>query len=130
MKKIFLMIPLSFITLTSYANNFICPFTDYFSISAPSGYTITSLSPDGNVLTAQQGPLDFTTFCKDPSSIASGKIFVTLSTSDCDLCTLHIIDGPYEMNPTVSYVTCVGHLKFNGMEHVWGTYSYKLRFSH
>lgn len=130
MKKIFLIALLSSIALNAYADNLICPFTDYFEISTPPGYTITSISSADNVVVEQQGPLNFVTHCKDSGSTKSGKVYVTIASNDCDLCTLHITDGPYEMNPTVNFSSCVGRLTFNGTDHVWGTYTYTLRFSH
>lgn len=111
------------------AQPLVCPFTDYFTISAPAGYTISSLSSDGNLLVNKQDPWHFSASCLDLTSPQSGNAFVTISTDQFDLCTLHIVDGPYEMNPTVTFVNCVGGLKYMGMDHVWGTYTYKLKFT-
>jgi len=130
MKKFFFITLLSSIALNTYANNLICPFTDYFVISAPDGYTITSISSADNVEVEQKDSFNFMTHCKNATSTKSGKVYVTIASSHCDLCTLHITDGPYEMNPTVTFSTCVGRLKFSGTDHVWGSYTYTLRFSH
>lgn len=131
MKKLFLIgLLLSLTHINAYAKSLVCPFTDYFTISAPSGYAITSLLSDGNIVTANQSSTNFTTSCRDYTSRDSGKAYLTVSVDKYSLCTIHLIDGPYEMNPIINFVNCVGRLKYTGIEHAWGTYNYKLKFSH
>lgn len=113
----------------SYANSFICPFTDYFTVVAPTGYSIVSLSSDGNIITNFEGSNHFSLHCKDYTSTASGKAYLTVSENNTNLCTLHITDGPYEMNPVVNFVNCAGKLKYMGIAHDKGTYTYSLMFT-
>lgn len=132
MKKLILvasLIPL-LTSLDVNARALICPFTDYFTISAPVGYAIASLSSDGNIVANIQDPTHFTTGCKSYTSTESGNAYMTVAVDAYSLCTLHIVDGPYEMNPYVNFVNCVGGLKYSGMDHDWGTYNYKLKFTH
>lgn len=131
MKKISLIAGLAslFIFTEVNAQSLICPFTDYFYVSTGTPAIISSLNADGNVLVQKEDSLNFTTSCKSNTSTSSGNVYLTVKLDDCNLCTLHILDGPYEMNPTIVFVNCVGNLVFSGMDHAWGTYTYKLKFS-
>ncbi len=110
------------------AQPLICPFNDYFTINSLDQVMISSLSSDGNVIANKIDPYKFIASCKSTTSTSSGNVYVTVKLDDSNLCTLHIVDGPYEMNPNIIFVNCVGRLKFSGMDHVWGTYQYTLKF--
>lgn len=128
-KSILIGLLFSSLVTSTYAKTMVCPFTDYFAITAPAGYAISSLVSDGNVVTENQGPRNFIISCKDKSSKSKGKAYLTLSKDKYNLCTLHIVDGPFEMNPTVSFINCAGDLQYAGIDHVWGTYTYTLKFT-
>lgn len=130
MKKMLLTgLALAMTAFNANAKTQICPFTDFFAISAPPGYTISSIISDGNIISTSQGPRNFTISCKDYASTRSGKVYLTVGIDQDNLCTIHITDGPYEMNPYVNFVNCTGDLQYSGIEHERG-YSYTLKFTH
>jgi hypothetical protein len=129
MKKIVMIFSaLSLITFNVYAKPQVCPFVDYFTVNAPYGSMISKLDSNGNIYASLSDPLHFTTFCKDKTSSLSGNAYVTVSMSAVGACHLQVLDGPYEMNPSVIGVYCDGKLKYIGMDHEWGGYTYNLKF--
>lgn len=62
-------------------------------------------------------------------STKSGVAIVTIGSNVENTCTLAILDGPYEMNPTVASVNCLGATHYTGIAHEHGTYQYTLNFS-
>ncbi|MDA8561723.1 hypothetical protein N9L02_01250 [Gammaproteobacteria bacterium] len=128
MKKLFSLCTFSIIFLNSFAQELICPFTDSFFIDAPPQYTISSLTTDGNIISDTKTLLNFQLKCKSFTSTESGEAFLIISKNSTDLCTLHIIDGPYEMTPIISFIECVGNLKYASFKHSWGTYEYIIKF--
>lgn len=112
------------------AQPLVCPFTDYFIISSTNPSMIASLSSEGNVFAKKTDPLNFVTSCRSSTSMSSGTAYVTVKSDENNVCTLHILDGPYEMNPNIIFINCVGNMRFSGMDHVWGTYTYTLKFSY
>lgn len=111
------------------AQPLVCPFTDTFKISSATRLTMTSLASDGNVVVISLDPLVFQATCKSFTSTSNGNVYFTLKKDDANLCTLHLIDGPFEMNPTITFINCIGQMQFVGMDHAWGTYSYTLKFA-
>lgn len=104
-----------------------CPFTDNFTVIAPSGYVVKSLFAFGNITTAIKDPTHFKISCKSDATTENGQALLIIGTI-ANECTLIILDGPYENNPSVISSTCTKNLKYIGMNHAWGTYQYKLNF--
>ena len=131
MKKLILISSLLALGISTTANAkpLMCPFTDYFNISAPSGNSILDLFTEGNISATIRDYLHFTTSCKDNNNSDSGYAYLTFGDS-VQGCGLVILDGPYQNNPEVVFQTCLGNLKYTGMDHDWGTYTYKLKFSY
>ena len=116
------------VSTNTIAKPLICPFTDHFSISASPAITILGLEYDGNVSGMISDATHFDLYCKDNSSTKNGNAYLIVGTEK-NQCKLTILDGPFEMNPTVSNIHCTGNLKYAGIDHELGTYRYKLKFS-
>lgn len=114
--------------LLSEAKTLSCPFTDSFSLNGPVGTYILNASSEGNLKITKPSSTYFSLSCGDDQKSNSGDVFVDIGISDNNKCSLTIHDGPYEMNPTVSTVYCNGKLKYAGMDHVYGSYTYTLKF--
>lgn len=109
------------------AQPLVCPFTDHFTVSAPSGYVIQNLITDGNITGVIKDEFHFNTSCKSDSTTGSGHAYLTLGNGNTT-CYLTILDGPFENNPSVISVSCNGDARYAGMDHVKGSYSYTLKF--
>ena len=103
-----------------------CPFTDNFHIS---GATLQQLASDGNLAVQQKSPTNFTDTCANNQSANAGNIYLTVNNTAGGSCKLTILDGPYEMNPSITSSACQGGLQFGGMDHAYGTYDYNLKFN-
>ena len=110
------------------AQPLICPFTDYFTISGPIGLSIGELRLDGNLSGKIEDSFKFTTSCKSNGNTGSGHAYLTVGV-DTRQCSLTILDGPFENNPVIMSANCTGGLKYTGMDHETGSYSYKLKFA-
>jgi hypothetical protein len=108
-----------------------CPFTDNFSIvdmSHPNDAVIQALSSSGNIAVSLHSFTSFTTSCGNNASANDGNAYVTVANSTGGICYLTILDGPYEMNPSVTSVNCLGNLIYSGIGHQYASYSYQLNF--
>lgn len=126
--KICFIIILAGLPIITHAKTLSCPFSDNFSIDGPVNTHIIKSFVKGNLKMTQPSPAYFSLSCGD-SQFRSGDLFIDIGTSDCNKCSLIIHDGPYEMNPSVSYVYCSGDFKFSKLDHVSGSYDYTLEFS-
>lgn len=127
MKKI-ISIMTAFIITNSFAQPLMCPFTDHFYIDAPLGYGVKSLLLDGNITGNIVDPLHFILSCRSDTTTANGTAYVVIRDTVNNACNLTIVDGPYEKNPKL-LGNCTGNLRFTGVDHAWGTYTYKLKFT-
>lgn len=130
MKKSILISSLLALGITSQtnANSLMCPFTDHFNIGTTNGFVIKELLTDGNISAIAKDIFNFNLSCKSNSNSESGHAYLTVVDSSNNLCDLTILDGPYENNPQVIFINCTGNVKYLGMDHVWGSYVYKLKF--
>ena len=102
----------------------ICPFTDYFNVI---GANVRDLLTDGNLNGKITDNNNFTTSCKSNSSTGSGHAYVAI-TNGTEICYLTILDGPFENNPSIMSANCSAGLRYTGMDHSKGTYTYTLKF--
>jgi hypothetical protein len=110
----------------------VCPFTDHFKIQAPLPLHIMSAATDNNLLYNQINYDYFTLSCPSVRQTESGNVFLVIGMSDNLKCSLTIHDGPYEMNPSVTMVSCDipnNRISFVGMDHAYGSYNYILKFT-
>ncbi len=131
-KKILICASISLLTLPAFAktNRLSCPFTDYFAVSAPGLSKIINIPViQGNIKFTQQSDIFFTLSCGDDRSSDAGDLSIDVGYDDQNKCSLGIHDGPYAMNPSVTYVNCKGNIKYDGIDHVFGSYNYTLKFS-
>lgn len=118
------------LSLSSNANAMICPFTDYFAIDIPTNGKILNYPYVlGNLRFEKQTDTFFQLSCNNNSDTSSGDLYIDVGINQYNMCTLTVHDGPYVNNPEVTNVICTGNLNFNGIDHVWGSKSYKLKFS-
>ncbi len=130
MKKAFLISSLLACGMltAAHAQPQICPFQDQFIIMAPTGNLIKRLNSDGNVYANITDATHFSIFCKDRTNRNPGHAYVTVGTDPANYCNLSILDGPFEMNPSVVSINCGGSLHYAGIDHEYGTYLYTLNF--
>lgn len=114
----------------SQAKTLICPFTDKFTVASPATTKILNAKTEGNLRYIQQSDTYFTLSCGDDHIGSSGDLFINIGYDNENHCKLKIHDGPYEMNPSVTEVSCIGTKKYTyiGMDHPYGTYDYTLKF--
>lgn len=138
MKKLFIflfaLICISSIANASQSKLGSCPFTDNFNIKDQThpkvgDVIIQSLSSTDNLSVSLTSYTTFNTGCANNSSSASGTAYLSLSNSTGGTCALTISDGPYDMNPSVTSANCLGSLKYAGMDHVYSSYNYTLKFT-
>lgn len=107
-----------------------CPFTDYFALSVPStAKIINTPSIKGNLTYTQESDTFFTLSCGDDRVSDAGDLSIEIGLDDNNKCSLAVHDGPYVMNPTVTFVNCKGNIKYDGIDHIFGSYNYTLKFS-
>lgn len=119
-------------TFANSANAMVCPFTDHFSIQAPLPLRIMTAKTGGNIKYDQLNTNNFTLSCADNKNAQGGDVIMTIGMQDDLKCNLTLHDGPYEMNPTITYVDCSpsgGRLFYVGMEHRFGSYDYTIKFT-
>jgi hypothetical protein len=120
---------LSSLTTTQVlARPLMCPFTDFFSIQGSADTVIKNLLTDGNLSGDISNDTHFTTFCKSYTSTGSGHAYLTVNRG-ASVCDLTILDGPFESNPSIVEVKCLGSLQYIGMDHPKGSYNYTIKFS-
>ncbi|HEX2548903.1 MAG TPA: hypothetical protein VHM20_03680, partial [Gammaproteobacteria bacterium] len=105
----------------------VCPFTDKFTIEAPSQMIITELTSDGNLASSITDDTHFTTSCDNFWSTKSGHAYVTISNGILN-CKLTITDGPFVNNPKI-LSSCSPGVQYTGTEHSEGSKNYTLKFS-
>lgn len=133
MMKIKQLLPLASVILlsmscASHAKSLVCPFNDYFTLSMPGNGTIIGTpTVTGNLKYTQQGSNFFILSCGNNDDRGSGDLSISVGYNDENLCKLSIHDGPYVMNPSVD-ANCQGYIKYDGMDHVYGSYNYTLKF--
>lgn len=123
-----IIVTLASIPIMSNAKALSCPFNDSFSLNGPFNTYILSTSVQGNLKITQPDSTYFSLSCANDHESGSGDVFIDVGISDRNKCSLTIHDGPYEMNPSVSSVYCNSKIKYAGMDHVYGSYSYTLKF--
>lgn len=105
-----------------------CPFADYFALNIPDNAKILNTpSIKGSLTYTKLSDVFFQLSCGD-SNFSSGDLTIDLGFDNDNKCNLVIHDGPYVISPTVTLVKCDGNFKYDGMEHVYGTYNYTLKF--
>jgi len=122
---------LSLNALPSYAKT-ICPFTDNFQISAPLPLSVLDYETEGNLNLTMVNSSFFQLSCHDVRSRNDGNVYIQIGLNDDVKCSLTINDGPYTLNPSVSYVYCGGpggRIYYIGMDHPLGSYNYTLKFT-
>lgn len=108
----------------------ICPFKDKFSIqSVALGHIINTPFTTGNLAYQQESDVSFGLSCASNVNYGAGDLYIDVGYSQIDKCTLTIHDGPLVMNPSVTYVNCIGQMTYAGMSHVDGKYEYTLNFN-
>ncbi len=110
----------------------LCPFTDNFQISAPLPLGVLDYEATGNINVSLVNNSYFQLSCRDIRSRDDGIVYIQIGLSDQVKCSLTINDGPYTMNPTVTYVYCGGpggRIYYTGMDHAFGSYTYTLKFT-
>jgi hypothetical protein len=120
---------LSFFPVIGNARTLACPFNDNFSLDGPVNTHILNSSVQGNLNFTQSNATFFSLSCGN-DKYSSGDLFITIGINGWHQCNLTIHDGPFELNPYVSFVSCKGILKYDGMDHVRGSYDYTLKFSY
>lgn len=111
------------------ANSWICPFTDYFALNiAPSGKIMGEPKVVGNLSYTQQSDTFFSLSCADGGIVSPGDVTMDIGFNDKNRCTIVLHDGPYVVNPSVTTVSCLGEIYFNGMDHLIGSHNYTLNF--
>ena len=125
-----LMLSMFFLSPLAHAKSFSCPFSDYFALSVPgSAKIIGTPSVKGNLRITQQSDIFFMLSCGDDRDSGAGDLSIDIGYDDANKCSLGIHDGPYVMNPSITYVNCQGKMKYDGIDHVYGSYNYTLKFS-
>jgi len=131
-KRFFACVSITLLSLPAAVNakSLSCPFTDYFAVSVPSIATIINTpATKGNIHYTQESNTFFTLSCGDDRVSDTGDLSIDIGFDDNNKCSLVLHDGPYVMNPSVTYVSCKGTIKYDGIDHIFGSYNYTLKFS-
>lgn len=114
--------------LAAQAQTLTCPFTDYFAISSPNNAQIVGQPiATGNLSYAALSNAFFSLSCGNNSSSESGNLAISIGKDENNKCDLTIHDGPYEWNPSVTDIYCIGTAQYMGMDHKTGSYNYTLK---
>lgn len=117
--------------MTNASAKMICPFVDHFFIDSPVPLHVISAATDGNLSYTQMDTNYFRLSCLDNRTTSGGNLTIQVGLNDKSRCMLTIQDGPYQMNPSVTSVTCNpnGTIFYRGMDHVFGSHEYTLKFT-
>ncbi|MFC3908388.1 hypothetical protein ACFORL_04770 [Legionella dresdenensis] len=127
-KKIILGLLISSAAGSSFANETLCGYKDFFHLgnSTDANVYIYSFLSDGDILLYPVGPRSF--IIEDGEDCRKGHGHVTFTHPLWGSCVLDITDGPYMSHPTVE-ASCNGYMRFAGMTYDgYKTYSYTINF--